>query len=65
MFGDPLRLKELVLLNELEKQSFYTKKRIEYIKNRNKTKLCSVCNKTLKYYSWKNHLKTKKHQELS
>ena len=63
MFGDSTRVKELMLLNELEKEKWKNQRKIEYIKNKNKTKLCVCCNKELKYYSWKNHLKTKKHQE--
>jgi len=63
MFGDPERVKELMIIQELEKQKFYNKKKIEYIKNRNKTLLCVSCNKRYKYYSYKNHLKTKKHKK--
>jgi len=64
MFGDSERIKELILLNELEKEKWKNQKKIEYIKNRNKTKYCYACDKHLKYFSFKNHLKTKKHQQM-
>ena len=61
MFGDSNRIQELILLNELEKERWKNQRKIEYIKNKNKIKVCNVCNKKIKYYSWKNHLKTQKH----
>lgn len=63
MFGDSSRIKELMLLNQLSKEKWKNQRKIEYLENRNKTKYCNLCDKELKYYSYKNHIKTKKHQK--